>query len=154
MTRFQYSDPLTEDTAENRLKHTVYLVEADSFAQHALWCQHSSESLWPPYDTRKGEPIYDTQRWEQEGRGWLVTVGELAKMPVCISVNWYRIDGRWVCFWYACSQVTDSRKAEKWLEEHFQGVTQDGRPARCDANNFHHCLQAIKEANIAAAREG
>lgn len=145
---FTYPDPFTEDTAENRLKHTFYLVEADSFAQHVLWARHAADSrettIWNP----TGKPAYEPVQWEQECSGWGVQVGELAGMPLMIGVNWARIEGRWVCFWYQMSAVTDCRRSEEWLTAHFPRFcrTPEGEPMSCDAAAFHSCLSAIEAA--------
>lgn len=65
-----------------------------------------------------------------------------------ISVSWNRIEGRLVMFWYQCSQVTDSLQSEAWLEKHFDGKYDNGhRRASCDAQNFAHCIHAIRDAN-------
>lgn len=157
MIHFRYPEPtdgsiFTEDTAENRLKHTFFLVEADTYAQHQLWATHSSDSIYPPWDTRKGHRLCPGLKWEQEGMGFMPYVGDIERKPIHVSLFWYRIEGRWVCFYYACSQVVDHRMIEAWLEQHFTGGA--GKRAMCDAANFNHCLQAIKEANAAAQAAG
>ena len=48
-----------------------------------------------------------------------MTVVELDKRPVAISVSWARIEGHLVMFWYACSQVTDSVQIDAWLAAMF-----------------------------------
>lgn len=141
------------DTAENRLKRTLFIVEATSFEQQMLWRDHSIESRHSQFPLAGGARM----KWEQINPGWLVTVGHLGTMkgkgkfkkrPVCISVSWSRIDGYLVMFYYQCSQVTDSVQTEKWLEENFKGKHDGGtRRAQCDAMNFGHCLRAIREAN-------
>lgn len=138
-----------EDTAENRLKKTLFIVEATSFEQHALWRDHAKENNLNP------SPGYAKYTWEQVNPGWLVTVGHLGtakgkgenkKRPVCINVSWNRIDGHLVMFYDQCSQVADSVQTEKWLDENFKGKYDSRtRRAQCDAMNFGHCLSAIRE---------
>lgn len=125
------------DTAETRLKKTAFIVEATSFEQHCLWAQHAVES--PHY------PKYPKVTWEQM-HGWVIQVGKLGKRPVCISASWVKIDGFMVMFWYECSQVTDRLKSEAWIGKYFSGTWDNGsRLAECDAMNFHHCLDALRE---------
>lgn len=143
---FPYPEPFTNDTAENRLKHTFFLVEANSYEKQDLWSKYSPDSIYEI--TYRGEPAYKSVEWEQDNQGWGVHVGEVYKRPIYISVSWTRINGKWVCFWYPTSQMVDYVKIEKWLDEHFKG-THDGRRAVCDASNFHNCLHAIEAANKA-----
>jgi hypothetical protein len=127
------------DTAESRLVKTMFIVEATSTEQHFLWSQWCKDSL---------SPTFGKLKWEQLNPGWLVTVGKIGKRPCCISVAWNRIEGQLVMFWHQCSQVTDSLQAEKWLEDNFKGTWDNGRRrASTDAMNFHHCIDAIQEAN-------
>lgn len=103
--------------------------------------------LWRDYAHNSDKPRNKTLKWEQYRSGWLITVGHRAKMPCCISVNWAKIEGYLVMFWYSCSQVTDSVKAEKWTNKNFGGKYDNGaRKAMCDANNFRDCISAIEEA--------
>jgi hypothetical protein len=147
MHRFEHPD-----TAETRLAKSIFLVEADSFAQHQLWAQHSGQSLYPNWDTRKNQRAYEPLKWEQVGNGWIVTTGTSGRgkkaRPINISLNWAWIEGQLVTFWYACSQVVDHVVVEKWLKENFKAKYDNGtRSATCDAMNFGHCLSAIREAN-------
>jgi hypothetical protein len=122
-----------EDTAENRLKNTLFIVEATSYEQHDLWDKWADKQ---------------NKNWEQVNPGWLVQVGKLGKRPCCINTSWVKINGQLVMFYYQCSQVTDSLQAEKWLNKHFKGKWDNGtRTAHTDAMNFHHCIDAIDEAN-------
>lgn len=131
---------MSEETAETRLEKTVFIVEATSFEQHCLWGQHASDSWMRPKD-------YEVVTWEQIN-GWLITVGEIGKRPVCISTSWVKINGALVMFYEQCSQVCDSVQTKKWVDKHFNEKWDNGhRPARCDAMNFGHCLSAIKEHN-------
>ena len=143
----------SEDTAENRLTHTAFLVEADSFAVHALWGDHAANSLYPSFNPRTQTRVYEPVTWEQLD-GWLITVGTIGKHPVCISITWNRINGHLVAIWYSCIQVTDCVQAEDWLAKHFTAKYDEGsRRAWCDAMNFGHCLSALKERTKAVARE-
>ena len=109
--------------AEGRLDRTMFLVEANSFEVLTLWQQVAG-----PEGGRMPSAYKRPLTWEQINPGYLVTVGKIGKRPVCLNLSWVRIDGQLVCFWEQCSQVTDSLRSEKWLEKHFKGTYDDGRP--------------------------
>lgn len=137
-----------EDTPENRLKYTFFVVEADSFARQEFWSRHSGQSIVGYIRKGDSKQAYGKVNWEQINDGWLVEVGKDHKRPVCISVTWARIDGKLVMFWYPTSQIVNHTIINKWLKKHFKGKWDDDRrEAFCDASNFHHCLDAIEEAN-------
>jgi hypothetical protein len=48
-------------------------------------------------------------------------------------------------FYEATSQVVNHQKIDEWIKKHFNGKWDGSRSARCDANNFHLCIQAIME---------
>ncbi len=130
---------MSDETAESRLAKTLFVVEATSFESHCLWAQTATDSNCRCFAPR---------RWEQVHPGWLVTVGELDSRPICVSMCWNRIDGQFVMFWEATSQVVDTVQIEKWLSQHFKGKWDSGtREATTNAANFHHCLNAIDDAN-------
>lgn len=128
------------DTVESRLRQTLFVVEATSYEQFCLWQDHAAASA-----SRR----FPAVRWVEINPGWGVTVGHLDRRPCVIQVCWARIEGRLVMFWHQCSQVCDSVQAEAWIDAYFDGKWDGGRPARCDAQNFGLCLQAIREANCA-----
>mgnify|MGYP001575511176 CR=1 FL=1 len=140
---------MSQETAESRLAKTLFIVEANSFEQHALWADHAKDTCFPRIDPRTCKLAHEHVKWEQLNPGGMVTVGTLAKMPVCLSISFARIEGHIVCFWYQCSQVTDGRKAEAWLKSTFAGLYK--ARATCDAFNFHQCLRAIEDLNKARA---
>lgn len=124
------------------LKRTLYAVEATSFEQQTLWEQHAIGSLRPKYT-----PI----KWVQINPGWLEDVGNLGACKCFIQLTWAEIDGQLILFWHPCSPVSDSRKNEVWFMNHFKKKWDNGtRWAMGDAQNFGHCLAAIKEANGAS----
>lgn len=130
-----------------RIKQTVALVEANSNEQHLLWREWAKESTWcdPKYPSTLSRKFM----WEQMNPGCWIQIGTLAKMPVCISLSWNRLDGQVVLFWELTSMVTDSRMAEKYLKKIFGKIpTYDNghREATTDANNFHLAAEAVREA--------
>lgn len=128
-----------DDTAENRLKETLFVVEATSFEEQALWCTHAAINS----SERK---IYGKAVSWKQMHGWLVTVGEFHKHPVCVSMHWNLIDGYPVMFYYATSRIVDHTMIDEWIDAHFSGTWDNGhRRAKTDAMNFHHCIHAIRE---------
>jgi hypothetical protein len=124
------------DNTENRLKETLFVVEATSTEHYFLWERHCKQSLNPYPNT--------VDSWVQINSGEIVTVGNLDNRPCNFATQWAIINGFIVMFYYDCSQVTDSLKTEKWIEKHFDGKWDKGtRRATCDAMNFHLCLNAI-----------
>jgi hypothetical protein len=59
-----------------RLANTTFLVEANSYEQFALW-----------------KEFHDEVEWEEDSRGFWQQIGEIAGMPVCISVSFAKIYG-------------------------------------------------------------
>lgn len=121
------------ETAESRLSKTLFVVEATSFEQHVIW-EKNQEGRFSSF-----------LKWEQVMDGWGVHVGDLEGRPCMISVSWARIEGHLVMFWYPMSQVSDSAKSEAWISKYFSQTWDNGRRSWCDAQNFHLCMQAIKE---------
>lgn len=118
------------NNAESRIAITQFLVEADDFAYHELWSKFCKKSSYCKYP--------EIANWEQIN-GFLVTVGKHDDRPVCISLNWCILDGFVVCFWHATSELIDHKIIEEWFKKHYPKSDK-----RCDANNFHICLSAIK----------
>jgi len=121
---------------KTKLKETIFLVEATSNEWHVLWsrwCKESKE-CW--------EPVI--KKWEQLG-GWLLTIGHLEDRPVCVSLTFDRLDGFLVCSWEATSEVVDYKMINEWFDKHYSSVTRDGRRARCNFANFHHCTYEIAD---------
>jgi hypothetical protein len=124
-------------TTEQLIKKAIFAVEANSFERLALWSQTSNQST--DYTN------YPKYKWEQM-HGTIITVGKDNNRPVNIEIQWNKIDGQLVMFWYACSRVVNYKLVEKWFEKNFTQRYDNGhRPAQCDAMNFGHCLSAIKE---------
>lgn len=128
MLRFDYQD------VEAALKDTVFLVEATSFETHMLWAEHAEDGI-----------LHKNVKWRQHTT-WVVEVGKLGGRPVCICLTWNSVNEALVCFWHATSQVVDHKMIEAWFEKNYEGKWDGGtRRATCDAWNFHHCLDVIKE---------
>lgn len=98
---------------------TVYAVEATGFEVLTLWREN-----------------HQRRTWVQESPGYLIRVGTLADMPVCVHLHWATINGRRLLFWEAVSLVTDGRQIHTWFTDN--GVTRT-----CGAMNFHLALEYI-----------
>lgn len=67
-------------------------------------------------------------------------------MPVAMSIFWARLRlrptdaGHLVMFWEMCSQVTDSRMAEKFIKENVPKSV-----VSTDAANFPNVIHSMKE---------
>jgi hypothetical protein len=132
------------ESAESWLAKTFFVVKATSFEQQCLWEEHAEDSY------RR----FSYRKWEQVNSVGVFPVGELDSRTICVSMRWVQIDGHLVMFWEATSQVVDLVKIEKWLERHFTGTWCNGtRQATTNAANFHHCLNAIDEANKSTHEE-
>lgn len=116
------------------LKDTFYVVESTSFEVLNHW-RHCDES--------------EKYEIEQDSLGFGQTIGYVGDMPVAISLQRYKINGRWVVFYEATSQVVDHRMVRTWINEnvlvHCPQI--NGRNHHTDAWNFGHCLIAIERAN-------
>ncbi len=115
----------------------VYLIEATDFEQHSLWRQHACES-------DNSEPICVT--WERLNPGHIEQVGSQVSYPseepnpINVQLTWARINGQQVCFYTSNSRCVNWKFIEEWLDKKFTCQ-------RTDANNFHLCLQHIKDMN-------
>lgn len=120
---------------DNNIARTFFLVEATQFERQMLW-EHWNEKV----------------RWQQIYLGYSAQVGELGEHWVCVCVVFAEIEGRVVAFYEGVSSVVDHTQIEVWVRKTFSTPTWGGgRWAQCDAGNFHLCVQAIREANAAAA---
>jgi hypothetical protein len=122
--------------AEERLEHTSWIIECGSSNDHMHFWGEYWDHPNPKYNIK-------AKSWEDLGSGFMITVGYFGEYPVCIDLQWTKIGGKWVCFYYPCSQVVDHRMVDKWMRENFEGKTKDGRWAHSDANNFVSCLAGI-----------
>ncbi len=114
-----------------RFKETFFLVQATHFEKHQLWKE------W-----------HKSVDWQQEDAGYGQEIGTLADRPVVLSVFWVRINGRLVAFWELTSGVADYIMAENWFSQYCTPAKWDAtRSAKCNASNFHLCIQAIEEEN-------
>lgn len=143
-------DEIRRSDMEQRLRLTEFAVEADSFAQQALWSDYSKGAARMTICRRVEERLDRRVDWEQVGDGWLPRVGDLAGMPVCISLSWALIEGRLVLFHHATSQVVDHRMIDAWMRQQMPQLwPADQRSRTTDATNFYNIVHAIRDLNKA-----
>jgi hypothetical protein len=140
-----------------RFADTIFIVEATRNEQHTFWERYSTENRKLSLQQNPNyQPAWNYRlvNWEQDSIGFSLQVGELDKRPVCVSFFFVRIDGQRVVFVDPTSQVVDHEMIRKWFEKNFYPTWNDGtRFAHCDSSNFHHCLDAVREANRKAIDE-
>jgi len=130
------------DTMEKRLQHDVFfLVECSSESYHALWGQFSDQSD----RAITGNPV----EWEELGISHSLEIGKVGDegRPVMLHLRYAWVEGRLIGFWHMHSAVQDFTMAEAFLKKHFtKKWDHANRAATCDASNFHHCLEAVRNS--------
>lgn len=121
------------DIAPNdpRFAQVEYIVEADDFAQHALW------NSW-----------HEAIKWEADSSARLVGLGILIGRNVTVEVRFARLNGHMVMFYNGNSDLVDHTMVGSFVED----VRKLGLAARpgsapagsTDASNFHTCVQFCK----------
>lgn len=128
-------------------RETVFLVEATDFERLTLWNAWANDPIAKQY----GPPNEHRVPWEEESLGSLSTVGTIKEFrvrrrPICVSTTWAIILRCRVAFFNATSQVVDHLVVDAWLATKCNARWDHGmRPARSDAMNFHHCIDALRE---------
>lgn len=121
--------------------NTRFVIEASHREQHDLWATYSVECWRQTWDF----PTQNKYTWQQINPGYLETVGEFHGFPVCISVNWVRINGVLVMFYEPVSRVVDREMVRDWLKKTCcPRWDNNTREAHCDAANFHHCISHVE----------
>jgi len=102
------------------IEKPVYLVEATTYEKDAL------ERDW------RGR----IASWQNlaVGRWW--QIGTIAKLPICVSISFARLNGKLVGFYQTISRAVDHTKVERWLNTHVCH-------RREDALNFQNCLSEL-----------
>lgn len=123
-----------QELIDKFLVDCIGIVEADAFAQGELWKDNLLDR-----EKLQGYKV----PWEQDLRGLFVHVGNCDDRPVNITLNRAKIDGQWVVFWYACSQVVDHKQIEAFFEQALPASARhsNGHPNRTDATNFHNIFR-------------
>jgi len=116
---------------EQKLKKTVFFIEATSCEQFYLWKEYHEKIDWE--EDNMGF-------WEQIG-----CIGGDIEKPVCVSFTFAKIYGKIICFYDVTSRYSDSVMVENWIEENYPVKWDNGsRKAMTDAINFHHAINCCK----------
>jgi hypothetical protein len=129
------------EDVDPRFDKTFYLIETDDCSRLTLWREYSKEA--PKCGPMLGgenmlNPIHGRLEWEQDNPGKIIHVGDCDDRPVHISCFWNILDGKYVCFWEATSQVVDYKLIEEWFALYCPKARQT------NAMNFHNCHLDIK----------
>ncbi len=117
---------------EEKLKSSIFFVEANFFEVLTLWEKHKDEYLW------------------ETGRlGFCQVIGYISghkSKPVNVSFMFDKINNERICFFEVVSRYNDSEMVENWLNKHYpKKWDNNSRIAITNAMNFHHAIQAIEE---------
>lgn len=117
-----------DDQMKEFLDGVTGAVEANDYEALCLWSENR----------QRDKPL----SWRQELSGYHKTIGELAGMPVCMSLHIIYVDGKKILFYDPCSQVVDHRIVEEWLDKHLPDTARrsDGYINKTNAMNFHNVL--------------
>ena len=115
---------------ENKLKESVFFVEATSNEIHNLWREYKNV-------------------WSQDAEGFSQIIGYIDKkktmcVNVCFTFNF--IKEKRVCFYQAISRYVDHNMVENFIKKNYPVKYDNGsRVAMTNADNFHHVINAIDE---------
>lgn len=116
---------------EEKLKDTIFFVEANSFETLTLWKEYKDEI-----------------KWVQDHEGFMETLGYIddnVKKPVCVTFLFNILNDKRICFFDVTSRFSDMTMIEEWLDKNYPVKWDRGtRVARTDAMNFHHVIDCIK----------
>lgn len=121
----------------------VFMVQATHWETFCIWEKYADQQK-------------HIDSWKDDG-GYLLTVGELASQPVAINVQFVMINGLRVMFYNDSSSVVDWRAIDSWKHEYVPIIQMNQKAImnskkhlgnfHCDAQNFWHCISAIKLLN-------
>jgi hypothetical protein len=123
-----YDDVIRLDTAEKRLLVTEYLVQATHEESFMLWKEWNEKFEWVQISQGFGHTVGNVVLQKPNGA--------TEEMPVAISMMWWLLEGRLVCFYEDTSQVVDHRMVEAWIRPQVKKHT--------NATNFHHCIHDLE----------
>jgi hypothetical protein len=112
---------------DSRFGTTQYVVDGTSCERLMLW-----------------ERYFSGVDWQQDPAGMSLTLGRVGTRPVVANFTWDVINGHRVLWCEMISEVRDHAMLDRWLDKHCRPMLTDIVSARCDAMNFHLCLQCIR----------
>jgi hypothetical protein len=131
--RWMYAMPLDGLAPDDeRFARTQYVVEATSYEYMCLWRENRND-------------FPESMPWDEDGLGKSVFIGTVGGHPVILECRWATINGRLIMFWNSPSMVTHFGIISGWLKMYCNPFTSDNREARCNAMNFHQCLDFCRE---------
>lgn len=115
-----------EITKEEKMKTTVFFIEANSFEILQLWKECKEET-----------------KWEEDSMGFSQVIGYLDEhnemKPVNVSFTFAKIFGKRICFYDVISRFSDSQMVENYLETNYPVKYDNGtRRAMTNSMNFHN----------------
>lgn len=134
---------------DERLKEVFYLVEANSHETQKIWEDNEfniSDYTRSTWDTNFVLENKKHHVFEQDMKGYVITIGKVLDEPIVLSIFYYKIDKLLVGFYEATSNLVDHRIVEEWFNIHCNPMY-DERRCRCNAQNFHNCLLTITRYN-------
>jgi len=118
------------ESNEDKLKSTVFFIEADSFSKHVLWKDNHKNC-----------------DWKEDTSGFHTKIGHIGKgnkRPVTVMFFFAKIYDQRICFYNATSRFVDHDMVEEYIKENWPVRYNNGSWAMCDAENFHlatnHCM--------------
>lgn len=126
---FYNGHPITQ---EDKLKTSVFFIEATSCEQFYLWKEWNKEC-----------------NWQEDNFGHSQIIGFLDKKkkvkPINISFSFAKIFGKRICFYTAISRFIDQELIREWLDKNYPVMWDNGkRRAIADAQNFHLAVDRCK----------
>jgi hypothetical protein len=111
------------DEVKKFLDGAIGCVEANSFERMSLYGDHDKAG----------------DSWKDNTSGLGITLGMVAKMPVCISLNSAVVNDHKIIFYSATSIMVDWRMVTDWLKTYMpETAFKDERLNKVDAMNFHN----------------
>jgi hypothetical protein len=112
------------------LDDTVYVVEADEFAQHHLYNNFRCEV-----------------EWDFDPRCYSVNVGTFGGEPVTLRLLFSKINGKRVLFYAPSSRVVNHDMVDKWLMNYCNPTRSGGlQRAHANAMNFHQVIDFCRRS--------
>ncbi len=105
----------SEKFNEEKLRTSVFFVEATSFEQRALWKEFRTEG-------------YGNDCWEQDGSGFTQIIGYVGcseKMPVNVAFSFAILFGSRICFFETISRYCDKESVRAYIRENYSGKITD-----------------------------
>lgn len=126
----------TNDEVSSDIRDFIYgvigAVEATSAEQQNLWAEITENG------SKNGV-------WGGKRNSYLVTVGWIVNMPVCINIRNVTVKGHDILFYHSTSRVVDNNMVKTWLKNFLPSTARDGDQInQTDVTNFHNIFPRSK----------